>query len=171
MGFEKTTYEAVTSATSPTIMHDWMLITAGTEGSYNTMLASWGGVGTLWGTQVAFIFVRDSRHTKKFVDASESFTLTFFNKDYRDALYLCGTVSGRDRDKVSEAGLTPVHDEGITYFDQAAIVFSCRKLSETLIPLEDVLDRSIIERFYEDEDCHTMYIGKIDEVLVNKDNF
>ncbi len=169
MGFEKTTYEYVTKISSPKLMRDWMLITAGKEGSYNTMLASWGGIGVLWGGPVAFIFVRDSRHTKKFVDKSERFSLTFFNDEYKDALYHCGTVSGKDRDKVSEAGLTPVYGEHTTYFEQAAIVFNCRKLSETLIPLEDVLDRSIVERFYDDADCHTMYIGEIEEVLINTD--
>lgn len=28
---------------------DWMLITAGSEQRYNTMTASWGGFGVLWG--------------------------------------------------------------------------------------------------------------------------
>ena len=31
------------------IAKKWMLVTAGTEGSYNTMTASWGQLGSLWG--------------------------------------------------------------------------------------------------------------------------
>ena len=31
------------------ISDGWMLLTAGTEGSYNTMTCSWGHIGSLWG--------------------------------------------------------------------------------------------------------------------------
>ena len=34
---------------------DWALVTAGTEGCYNTMTISWGGLGTLWGQSVATV--------------------------------------------------------------------------------------------------------------------
>lgn len=38
---------------------DWMLVTAkNKEGTVNTMTASWGGLGVLWGKNVAFIFIR-----------------------------------------------------------------------------------------------------------------
>ena len=167
MAFEKVTYEQVTKINSGKLMRDWMLITAGDENGFNTMLASWGGIGVLWGGEVAFIFVRQSRYTKKFIDDNERFTLTFFTDEHKDALSLCGTVSGKNRNKVAEAGLTPVHAGGTTYFSQASLVFNCRKLSQTLISPTDLLDKSILERFYEDEDYHLMYVGKIEEILVD----
>ena len=34
---------------------EWMLVTAGTEDKFNTMTASWGGVGILWNKPVAFL--------------------------------------------------------------------------------------------------------------------
>mgnify|MGYP001024693614 CR=1 FL=1 len=43
---------------------EWMLVTAGDESSFNTMTASWGGVGVLWGKNVAFVFIRPERYTK-----------------------------------------------------------------------------------------------------------
>lgn len=30
------------------IGHEWLLITAGTENKFNTMTASWGGLGVFW---------------------------------------------------------------------------------------------------------------------------
>jgi flavin reductase (DIM6/NTAB) family NADH-FMN oxidoreductase RutF len=36
---------------------DWMLITAGTAESFNTMTASWGGMGILWGKEICFCVV------------------------------------------------------------------------------------------------------------------
>lgn len=170
MAFENITFKQMSEINSPTLMRDWMLITAGDENGFNTMLASWGGVGVLWGSPVAFIFVRESRYTKEFIDKSNGFTLTFFDKKYKDALSLCGTVSGRNRDKVKEAGLVPIHAENITYFSQASVVLNCRKLSATLINTDDLLDKSIIDRFYEDGDRHIMYVGKIEEILVNNEN-
>ena len=54
---------------------EWALVTAGNKEKANTMTVSWGGVGVLWGQNVAFIFVRDSRYTKEFIDANEFFSI------------------------------------------------------------------------------------------------
>ena len=32
---------------------EWMLVTAGTKEKFNTMTASWGGIGWLWNKPVA----------------------------------------------------------------------------------------------------------------------
>ena len=72
---------------------EWALVTAGNKEKANTMTVSWGGVGVLWGKNVAFIFVRDSRYTKEFIDANEFFSITFLSGQYRDALNYCGSHS------------------------------------------------------------------------------
>ena len=58
---------------------DWMLVTAGDAASHNTMTASWGGLGVLWGAPVATCYIRQSRYTKEFVDGSDLFTLSFLD--------------------------------------------------------------------------------------------
>ena len=78
----------------------WMLITAGTGEACNTMTASWGGLGVIWGAPAATCYIRPQRYTKEFVDREEYFTLTFFSQEYRKALSLCGSKSGREIDKV-----------------------------------------------------------------------
>ena len=53
---------------------EWMLVTAGNEkDGCNTMTASWGGIGCLWGHNdpVATIYLRPSRYTKEFVDTNQ----------------------------------------------------------------------------------------------------
>ena len=87
---------------------DWMLITAGTPESYNTMTASWGGMGVLWGKNVCFCFIRPTRHTYQFIEKADVFSLSFFEERYRGALEICGTKSGRDIDKAAATGLIPV---------------------------------------------------------------
>ena len=77
---------------------EWMLVTAGDESSFNTMTASWGGMGYIWERPSTFIFIRDTRYTYQFLQQHESFTLSFFNEKYRNALRICGTMSGRNTD-------------------------------------------------------------------------
>ena len=88
------------------ISKDWMLITAGTLASYNTMTASWGGWGHLWGRDVCFCVIRPQRHTFGFMEQASHFTLSFFDEAYRSALDFCGSRSGRDVDKAAATGLT-----------------------------------------------------------------
>ena len=85
----------------------WMLVGAAKDGKVNAMTASWGGLGVMWGKNVAFVFIRQTRYTKEFVDNGETFSLSFFGDDQRKMLNYMGTVSGRDADKVSECGLYP----------------------------------------------------------------
>ena len=73
----------------------WMLITAGTEArGYNTMTASWGHLGSIWGhgggLPTSVIYVRPQRYTKQFVDREELYTLCFFPEEYHQALALLG---------------------------------------------------------------------------------
>ena len=84
----------------------WMLITAGTAEQCNTMTASWGGLGVLWGAPMATCYIRPQRYTREFVDREEYFTLAFFDEEHRKALALCGSKSGREVDKVRECGFT-----------------------------------------------------------------
>ncbi len=97
------------------------------------MTVSWGGVGVLWGKNVAFIFVRDSRYTKEFIDANEFFSITFLSGQYRDALNYCGSHSGRDEDKFAAAGLTLATRHNIPYLDEGNFVLLCEKMSATRI--------------------------------------
>ena len=85
---------------------EWALLTAGNKQESNTMTISWGGVGVLWGKNVVYVFVRDSRYTKELIDAEDFFSLTFVSDQYRDALNYCGSHSGRNEDKIANAGLT-----------------------------------------------------------------
>lgn len=56
---------------------EWMLITAGKPEKYNTMTASWGGLGVLWNANVSFAFVRPSRYTFEFLEREKYYTLSF----------------------------------------------------------------------------------------------
>jgi len=146
---------------------DWMLITACMNGKVNTMTASWGGLGILWGRPSAFIFVRDSRYTKEYLDASASFSLCFFDHAaYARQLSYLGTVSGRDEDKIANAGLTAAEQNGTPYFQEADTVIVCRKTAKQRLLPESFLSEEIEENFYGGTDYHTLYVGAIEEIWV-----
>lgn len=139
----------------------WMLITAGSADAFNTMTASWGGMGVLWAKNVCFCVVRPGRHTFQFMEAAGSFTLSFFDEAFRDALTYCGSHSGRDKDKVMETGLTPVFDRESVYFEESRLVFCCRKLYYHDLDPARFADPAIGPTHYPLKDYHRMYVGEI----------
>ena len=142
----------------------WMLITAGTPDKCNTMTASWGGLGVLWGVPMATVYIRPQRYTKQFVDDNEYFTLSFFSENYRPQLNLCGTKSGRDMDKVKACGFTVAEGAGgAPYFEQAELVLVCRK--RMAMPMDEAaMPADVKDKWYKG-DYHTMYWGEIVEAL------
>ncbi len=167
MNFKQITPEQLTDNPFKLIGKDWMLITGGTPDNFNTMTASWGGLGVLWERKVAFCFIRPTRYTYEFVERSENFTLSFFTEQYRKALTFIGTHTGRDTDKLKETGLTPVKEGGHVYFNEARLVLACRKLYfQDIIP-DRFLD-SAINDMYPLKDYHRMYVGEIVKCLVNE---
>lgn len=147
---------------------EWMLITAGNEGSFNTMTASWGGLGVLWNKNVAFTFIRPSRYTFEFCEKEEYFTLTFFSEEYRKALSFCGTKSGRDYDKCKETGLTPRFDEKAPYFEEASLVVVCKKLYAQDMDKACICDDVVTTNYGENEPMHKMYVGEIVKAYVKE---
>ncbi len=145
---------------------EWMLITARDPETkkINTMTASWGGFGILWNKPVAFVFIRPQRYTKEFTERAEGMTLSFFAEEYRDALKLCGRVSGRDCDKIGKAGLTPTLIGERAAFAEARMVMSCRKLYADDLKESAFVDPALLSN-YSAKDYHTMYIVEIEGIL------
>lgn len=142
----------------------WGLLTAGNESGWNTMTVSWGAMGELWNKDVAIAFVRPQRYTKEFMDKSEYFTLCFFDEEYKKALQICGTKSGRDIDKAAETGLTPVFCCDTTYFKEAKLVLVCKKIACQDMDKNGFIDPDI-DKNYKNGDYHTTYVGEIVKVL------
>ena len=148
---------------------EWMAVTAGDKNKANTMTASWGTVGVLWGKNVVSIFIRESRYTKEFIDKQDTFSLTFFDtqdKENKLALKYFGAVSGRNEDKISSAKMhVDYASDGTPYIDEGNLILVCRKMSATKILPEQFIDASIDSAWYKDKDYHTMYIAEVTEVL------
>ena len=145
------------------ICSEWMLVTAGDRERCNTMTASWGMVGEMWGRPAAMVVIRPQRYTYEFVEREARLTLSFFDPSYRKALAYCGSRSGRDEAKIANAGLTTVYtDDGVPALGEARLVLQCRKLYVDRIREENFLDGEPVERWYEARDFHRVYIVEIE---------
>lgn len=151
------------------ISKQWMLVTAGNGEKFNTMTASWGGLGFLWNKPVAFVFIRPERYTHEFVEANERLTLSFYTEEWRKALQLCGTKSGRDTDKIAATGLTPVElESGAITFEEARLTLDCKKLFKADMKEVDFVDKKVMEQWYNDKpggSLHSVYVVEIENVF------
>ena len=148
---------------------EWMLITASGKDENgvprtNTMTASWGGVGVLFNKPVVFCFVRPQRYTYRFLEESPRFSLSFLPEQYRDALRLCGSKSGKDIDKFKAADLNPRLFEEVPFVGEASEVLVCRKLYAGDLAEAHFLDKSLLSN-YAAGDFHRVYIAEIEAVL------
>jgi len=167
--------EAISDNIFKLIGKDNMLITACTKrideegkiitGKANTMTASWGGAGILWNKPTATIYVRPSRYTKEILDATDTFSLSFFTEKYKNALAYCGTHSGRDGDKFKPAKLDLEYYNGTPYIKQARLVLICRTMYAQEFDPNAFVDEKMLKQNYRNDDFHTMYIGEVIKVF------
>ncbi len=162
---EKTDIKLLNDNVFETIGKEWMLVTAGTVDHHNTMTASWGCLGWLWGKPVAVAFIRPERYTHSFIEANDLLTLSFLGhgKEARRIYNLCGSRSGRDCDKTKEAGLHPIATpDGSTTFEEARLTLECRKLYKGSIEEQNFIDKSL-SQWYGDAKggYHDVYVLEI----------
>lgn len=143
----------------------WALLTAGNKDEFNTMTVSWGGIGVLWGKDVATVYVRPQRYTYEFLEKHDEFTLSFYDEKFKDSLVFCGSKSGRDFDKAKEAGLSAVFSEKAPYFEEGKLVLVCKKLAKSRFEPKDFIDDTIMSN-YAQNDFHYIYYAEIEKVLI-----
>ncbi|EQG76779.1 flavin reductase like domain protein [Clostridioides difficile DA00165] len=163
MGFREVKIEELQFNPFTKIGKEWLLITAGDSG--NTMTASWWCWSLL---VVVTTYIRPQRYTKEFVDSNDTFTIAFFDETYREALNICGTISGRDINKIEKAGLTPYFVDDTVAFEEANMIIVCKKLYHGNMPPENFDAKENDKKWYPEKDYHTMYISEIIKVLVKE---
>ncbi len=153
----------------------WALVTAGSPTQFNGCTVGWGCMGTLWNRPVITVYLHPARYTSEFLRENGSFTVCFFPERCRKALGIMGSRSGRDGDKVSLAGLTPVAVGDSVGYREASRTFLCRKLYQHPFSREDLAPeirdyyRSHPAAFPPDENGewrpHWVFVGEVVEVF------
>ncbi|MDR1054499.1 MAG: flavin reductase [Prevotellaceae bacterium] len=152
---------------------DFTVITAGDETHYNSMTASWGGVGILFNNPATWCFLRANRYTLELMKKHETYTMAYFPEEYKDRVMYLGSVTGRNTDKMKNTTLTYVktHDGNIAY-KEAKLIIECKLIELTTVNPSDFYTekgKSFIEEAYtEVKDYHKIVLGQITSIWVSK---
>lgn len=168
MSFRKIDVKELELSPVKAIGDNWAILTGVSEDGFNSMTVSWGGMGVMWNKPVVFVFVRPGRHTYKFLEKGEQFSLALMGEGMHEKMTVFGKKSGRDCDKYKESGFTAVKEKGITYPEEAQTVFICKTLSAGDISPGWFRDPEIDTKNYPNKDYHRMYIGEIETALVKE---
>jgi flavin reductase (DIM6/NTAB) family NADH-FMN oxidoreductase RutF len=143
---------------------NWFLLSAGdfAANQFNAMTISWGMLGSLWEKPAAQVFVRHTRYTFEFMEKYDNFTICAFPVQYRKSLSLLGSQSGRDGNKISVSGLTPLASQCISApsYAEANLVLECKKMYWADFDPDHFLDDEI-QSHYPLKDYHRIYIGEV----------
>lgn len=138
----------------------------------NSMVIEWGHIGRIWNRPVFVAYVRVNRFTRELLDQNPEFTVNIPIHGYdRKAFMICGTRSGRDMDKIREAGLTLADPEVVSVpaIRDFPLTLECRVIyrqEQDASQLPDVIRR----QFYSmDPGDHISYFGEIVDAYVIED--
>lgn len=144
--------------------NDWALVMANHHEKNNPMTISWGTTGILWNKPVMQVYVRNTRYTKPLMDGSSYYSVSFFEKDFHEALVYCGTKSGKNEDKIAKCRFHIKEYENVKYIEEASITYIMKKIYQVDLPINEETD-SDIKKHYKPNELHTMYIGEIIKVI------
>lgn len=149
-----------------------VLLTTKLGDKVNTMTIGWGTLGFEWATPVFTAFVREGRFTNQMLQEHGEFTINVPYGEYdRSILGLCGSRSGRDHDKIAEAGLTLVEPRviGVPAIQEFPLTLECRVVYAKLQDLS-LLDQRFMNFYPQDvdssapganRDAHVAYYGEV----------
>ncbi len=142
-------------------------LTVKSNDKVNSMTISWGNIGFEWKKPIFTVLVRKSRYTHEIIEKETEFSVSIpFKDDFKSALALCGSKSGRDMDKVKESGLSLKEGEKIKVpsIEGCEMVYECKIVYKQDMDLS-LLSNEIKDSVYSDNDIHTIYYGEIVNVI------
>ena len=140
------------------------------SGRPNAMTIGWGLLGTGWGLPLCVVLVRPSRYTYSCLEHTGDFTCNLpYPAQHEQALF-CGTRSGREVDKFTECGFTPLPSEGIKSpgIAECGLILECQVVQKNDVAPETFAPK-VIEAAYPAGDFHRVYYGEILRALADED--
>ncbi|WP_420236588.1 flavin reductase [Telmatobacter bradus] len=129
-------------------------LSSGDEEHFNTMTIRWDSLGFIWQRPVITVLVRPQRYTHEFMDEFENFSVSFYDRKYRNALNILGTQSGRDTNKIALSGLTPAFVDGVPTFKDAYLTVIAHRIYRGQMESTGFLIPAVDEEFYPKQDYH-----------------
>lgn len=153
-------------------MRPGILLTTKSGEKVNSMAIGWGTIGIEWEKPIFIAFVRTCRFTHEMLQSNGEFTINVPVGDFpRKAIGFLGSKSGRDMDKIAEAGLTLVEPNIISVprLKEFPLTLECRVLYQQQ-QNDHELNEDIKRRFYTMETAdHTAFYAEIVDAYVIED--
>ena len=152
-------YDAVVEAMTS---RGLLLAAYDSSGRANAMAIGWGSLGSIWSMPMWIVLVRPSRYTYDCIEHSGCFTVNVAPPALAEAVTLCGTRSGRDGDKLADAGLTAEKARLVEApaLAECPIVYECQVVHRNdVVPA--ALAAEIQQSAYAAGDYHRVYFGRI----------
>jgi len=95
----------------------------------NIMTIGWLLLGRIYNNRpISVIALRPATHTFKLLEEIPEYVISVPTKEFREAVDLCGTASGREIDKFEASGLTPEKSEYVIppSIEECPINIECR---------------------------------------------
>ena len=128
-----------------------MVTCVGNEGRPNIITLAWAGTINSEPPMLS-ISVRPQRYSYQLIKDSGEFVVNLCDRQTVQATDLCGVISGRDRDKFHETGLTPGHSQTV----KPPIILECPVSLECQVTQEISLG------------SHQLFLARISAVQVSK---
>lgn len=147
----------------------------------NSMVIGWGTIGVNWGKPVMAVYVREGRFSRKQLAQNPEFTISVPVGEFdKRILGICGGKSGRDTDKIAEAGLTLVDPEKISVpaVKELPLTLECKVM---YVQKQDLtaLSSDLLEPLYPQDvdstatgcnkDPHVTFFGEIVDAYIIED--
>ncbi len=129
----------------------WIVCSYDTNGRPNGMAVAWGGVCCSEPPSVT-VSLRKATYSYGCLTSRKAYTVNVLPEEYLAQADYFGIVSGRDRDKFSDTGLTPIKSDLVDapFIGEAALVLECR----------------VAHTF--DIGLHTLFIGEIADAKIEE---
>ena len=148
-----------------------VLVTTKAE-KVNSMVIGWGTFGTEWSKPMFVIYIREGRFTREQLDKNPEFTVNIpLDKADPKIIKVSGRTSGRNVDKVKEAGLTLVDGGEISVpgIKEMPLTLECRVVFRQKQELPLIAEK--FRNFYPQDvdgsaagankDAHIAYYGEV----------
>ena len=144
----------------------------------NSMVIGWGLLGTNWAKPVFTVFVREGRYTREQLDKNPEFTINVPVGDFdKRILAICGGQSGRNIDKIKEAGMTLVESDTVSVpaIKELPLTLECKVMyrqKQELSLLSDEINRTLYPKDIDgtavgaNRDAHITYFGEIVDAYI-----
>lgn len=140
----------------------------------NSMTIGWGQIGIEWGKLFFTAYIRHGRFTHKQLEENNEFTISVpleRTPQIAKSIGYCGSKTGRDCDKIKEAGLTPINGISVSSpaIKELPLTIECKVIYRQEQDVENIPKE--VMNFYPQEipsdnprsnrDYHTVYYGEI----------